>query len=54
MLNQTDYFEKFMVNMLNRKIPVNDGFDVSNLVISRLQTKNMAKRQKIEDDCKHC
>ena len=45
-----------MVNMLHRKIRVNDGFDNSKVVTSRLQTKNMEKRQKNSKvwDSKHC
>ena len=36
------------VNLL-REIRVNDGFEISKVVTSRLQTKNMGIRQKIED-----
>ena len=37
------------MNVLHRKIRVNDGFGVSRVVTSRLQTKNMEHRQKFED-----
>ena len=38
-----------MVSMLHRKLHVNDGFNILKVVISRLQTRNMENRQKIED-----
>ena len=36
-----------MVNMLHRKIRANDGFGVSKVATSRLQTRNTENRQKI-------
>ena len=42
-----DYFEKLILNMLHRKIRMKDGFGVSKMVISRLQTKNMENGQTI-------
>jgi len=44
-----DYLEKLMVNMLHRKKHVNDGFSVSKLEISMLQTRNTENRPKSED-----
>ena len=38
-----------MVNMLHRKKRVNDGFNVSKLEISMLQTRNTENRPKNED-----
>ena len=37
--NHTDYFEKFMMNMLHRKIRVFDGFGVSKVVTSTQDKK---------------
>ena len=42
----TDYFEKFIVNMVLRKIPVNDGFGVSKMVTSTEDKKNYKKQGK--------
>ena len=36
-----------MVNLLRRKVRVNDGLGVSKVVTSRLQSKNMENGQKI-------
>ena len=33
-MNHIDYFEKLMVNIIHRKIRVNDGFGVSKVVTS--------------------
>ena len=45
--NHTDYFEKFMVHMLHRKMRVNDSFDVSKGETLRLHTRNMENCKKI-------
>ena len=37
------------MNVLHRRILVNDGFGVSKVVTSRLQTRNVENRQKLED-----
>ena len=54
--NHTDYLEKLMVNMLHRKKRVNDGFSVSKLEISMLQTRNTENPSKSTKmwNCKHC
>ena len=52
LLNHTDYFEKLMVNLLNRKICVNDGLGISNVVTSR-NTRNRSKNSMMWN-CKHC
>ena len=36
----TDYFEKLMVNMLHRKICVNNGLGVSKVLTLKFQTRN--------------
>ena len=41
-----------MVNMLHRKIYVNDGFGVSKVMTLRLQTRKMEKPTKIFEDVK--
>jgi len=44
-----------MVNMLHRKKRENDGFSVSKLEISMLQTRNTENRPKSTKwNCKHC
>ena len=43
LLNRTDYVDKFMVNVLQRKISVNDGFGVSKVVTSTKQDKKEDK-----------
>ena len=37
-----------MVNIFHRKIRVNDGFGVSKVVTSMLQTRNVENRKKIQ------
>ena len=44
--NLTDYFEKLMVNILHRKIRVNDGFAVLNMVTSTQVKKEDKERGK--------
>ena len=38
-----------MVGIVHLKLRVNDGFGISKVVTSRLQTRNMENRQKFED-----
>lgn len=55
LLKHADCFEK-LVNMLHYKIRVNDGFKVSDVVISVLQTRdggNRLRDMKMQN-CKHC
>ena len=51
--NYTDYFEKLMVNILHRKIRVNDGYGVSKAVTSTQDKKKDEEygksRKKFED-----
>jgi len=56
LLNYTDCFEKLIVNMLHRKIHVNDSFGVSKVEILMLQTRNTENYQKGTkmQNCKHC
>ena len=49
LLNHTDHFEKLMVNMLHRKIRLNEDFGVLKAMTSRFQTRNIENRQKYED-----
>ena len=58
-LNHINYFEKLMVNMLHRKIRVNDSFDVSKVVSSiqdKKENKEHGKSQKNSKmwNCNHC
>ena len=56
--NHVDYFEKLMVNMLHRKIRVNEGFGVSKVVTSTHDKKEDKERGKPQKNskmwnCKH-
>ena len=56
MLNHIHYLEKLIVNMLHRKIRMNDDFGISKEVTLRLHTKTMKNHQKNWKmwNCKHC
>ena len=43
LLNHADYFEKLMMNMVQRKIRVNDGFGISKMVTSTQDKKEQGK-----------
>ena len=45
MLNYSDYFERFMVNMLQHKLRLNDDFDVSKVVTSTQDKKKDGNKQ---------
>ena len=45
-MNHTDYFGKLMLNMFHRKIRVNDGFGVSQVVTSKQNDKKGKENEK--------